>query len=98
MQRVSLLHSQSSKSGDGVVGVGHFVCSVLVVDTLPLVVVIVLVIYGTVHDWLPHVHNEEQRHKGESKTHPVARETDVQIAIALVRSKRCPPSGVGRLH
>ena len=75
---------KSSESGDGVIYVWHSVGSVLVVDTFPLIVVVMLVIYGTVDDWLPHVHKEEEGHDWEGEADPVAREADVEVPIALV--------------
>ena len=60
-----------------------------------------LVIYSTVYDWLPHVHEEEQGHDGKGKSDPVARETDVEVAIALVggegRTKTRPRIKILRL-
>ena len=76
IHRASLL-SDSSKSSNGVVSVGHLVGSVFVVDTFPLIVVKVMVVDVTVNDWLPHVHEEEQGDGGIGKSNPVAREANI---------------------
>ena len=57
-----------------------------------------LVIYGTMDDRLPHVHEEDERQDGKGDTGPVAREADVEVPVALVGSEGSPPSGVGRFH
>ena len=76
----------SSKSGDSVIIVDHSGRIVLIVDALPLEVVVVHVIDVTVDEGLPHVHHPDQGESGEGKSNPVAREADVKVAIALIRS------------
>ena len=82
----------SSESGDGLISVDWSVSSKLVVDTLPLEVVVLLNIDSSVQDWLPHVHEEEQRKQREGQSYPVAGETNVEDTISLVRHERGPPS------
>ena len=74
----------SSQSSDSIVRVDHPVVGVLVVDSLPLIVVEVMPVDVSVNNWLPHVHEEEDRNSWESKSNPVARKTEVEITIALV--------------
>ena len=80
----------SSKSGDGVISVDWPVCSVFVVDTLPLEVVVVLNVDCAMENWLPHVDKEEERQDRESNSSPVTRETNVQHAISLVGCEWSP--------
>ena len=82
----------SSQSCDGLVSVDHLDAGVLVVDALPLIVVVVHVVDVTVDDWLPHVTHPEKGKEWESQSGPVARETQVQVAIALVRGEGGPPA------
>ena len=97
IHRRSLL-SVSSKSSNGVVSVWHLVGGVFVVDAFPLIVVKVMVVDVSVNDWLPHVHEEEQGDGGVGESNPVAREADIEVAIALVGGEGSPPALVAGLH
>ena len=77
----------SSQSCDRIISVDWSVSRILVVDTFPLVVVEMLYVCSTMNNGLPHVHEEEQWHYGEGDSCPVSRETNVEVAIALVRGK-----------
>ena len=63
----------SSDSSDGVVSIGHSFTLVLMINTLPVKVFVVLVIDSTVDKWLHHVNEEKCWHGRENKSYPIAR-------------------------
>jgi hypothetical protein len=62
----------SSKSADSIVDIRHPARRILVVNTLPLIVVVLLVVDGAMNDRLPYVEEEEKRNRRENKSYPVS--------------------------
>ena len=64
---------QSSDSCNGIVSIGHPLALILVIDGRVIEVIVVLVVYGTVDNWLHHVDEEKCWYGWEHKSHPVTR-------------------------
>ena len=82
--------ASSGKSGDGLVDHGHTVSTILVVDTLPLVVHVVLDVDLTVDHGCHHVDKEEGGDGGENQSHEIARQTLVDHSVALEGAESVP--------
>ena len=67
------------------------------VDGLPLVVVVGLVVDVAVDSRLQHVREEEHGNSRPEETGPVARQTNVDLPVALHRREGVPPALVRRL-
>ena len=85
----------SGKSRNGLITLGNSVRAVLVIDTFPLVVGVVLNIDGSVDDWLETVNKEEHWDSWENNTDPVTRETNIKHSISLKGRPRLPQPLVG---
>ena len=68
---------RSSKSGNGLISVEWSIGAILVVNSFPLIVIVMLNIDCTMDDWLPHVNEKEERDQWECKSCPVSREPNV---------------------
>ena len=67
------------------------------IDSFPLVVVVMLNINVAVNDWLQHVHKEEEGDHGEYESGPISREAHIKHAVALEGAERLPPELVSWL-
>ena len=70
------------------------ITSILVVDTFPLVIGIVLDINGTIDDWLTAVDEHESWDEWEHDTSKVTGETKIEHSVSLVRGPGLPKSSV----
>ena len=91
-----LARPRSGQSGDGLIDHGESVGTVLEVDPLPLVVHVVHVVDLAVDDWFHHVDEKEDWDGGEDKSHPVTRQTDVDLPVSLERAEGLPQAPVVR--
>ena len=65
------------------------------VDALPLVVVVVLQVDGSMDNWLHHVNSEEHGDGGPQEARIVARKTHVDDAISKGATHWVPQTSVG---
>ena len=87
----------SGKSCDGLISHQWSVQRELEVQGLPLEVVVLLDVDGSMEDWLPYVHEHEHWHQGEEESDPVSSQTNVHHTVSLERGKWVPVSLVGWL-
>ena len=66
------------------------VCSELEVEGLPLEIVVILNVNGTVEQWLTDVHEEEGWHHWVHESNPVLSEPEVDQTISLERYEWVP--------
>ncbi len=81
---------QSSQSSDGLIDHGESVGTILVVDTLPLVVHVLLVVDVAVDNGWDHVHHEENGHGWEYETYEIARQALIDHTVALKTAPSVP--------
>ena len=77
--------SYSSKSGNGLISINWSVGAILVVHAFPLEVIVVLNICGSMNNWVPHIHEEENWHDWIGYSDPVSWQTNIQNTISLIR-------------
>ena len=82
----------SSESSDGLIGEQWSIHGEFEVKSIPLEVVVMLDVNGTVEKWLPDVLEEEHWHEWEEKSDPVLGETNVDDTISLERDEWVPVS------
>ena len=83
---MNLLNSSpgySSKSGNGLIGVEWSVDCELEIEGLPLEVVVLLNINGTMEDWGEDINEHEHWHQWEEKSNPISSKTDIKHTISL---------------
>ena len=82
----------SCESSDGLIGEQWSVHGEFEVESVPLEVVVMLDVNGTVDKGLPEVNEEEHWHEWEDKSDPVLGETNVDNTISLERDEWVPVS------
>ena len=82
----------SCESSDGLIGEQWSVHGEFEVESVPLEVVVMLDVNGTVDKGLPEVNEEEHWHEWEDKSDPVLGETNVDNTVSLERDEWVPVS------
>ena len=82
----------SCESSDGLISEQWSVHGEFEVESVPLEVVVMLDVNGTVDKGLPEVNEEEHWHEWEDKSDPVLGETNVDNTISLERDEWVPVS------
>ena len=82
----------SCESSDGLIGEQWSVHGEFEVESVPLEVVVMLDVNGTVDKGLPEVNEEEHWHEWEYKSDPVLGETNVDNTVSLERDEWVPVS------
>ena len=82
----------SCESSDGLISEQRSIHGEFEIESVPLEVVVMLDVDGTVEKWLPEVNEEEHWHEWEDKSDPVLGETNVDDTISLERDEWVPVS------
>ena len=85
----------SCKSCDGLISEQWSIHGEFEVESIPLEVIVMLDVNGTVEKWLPEVNEEEHWHEWEDKSDPVLGETNVDYTVSLERDEWVPVSLIG---